>query len=227
MHARVAHLHRARVRAQQKRQTVGVLELDVERVLHRARGMVLWIVERGEVVPVGLDLRPLGDVEAKRAPDGLDSLPGAHDRMDAAASATAAGKRDVERFLGRARRELPFGERGAPRFERCFDALFRGVVGGAGRLALLGGCATWAKARKLTRLAQIARFGVLQGGRIGRRGELGERALDEMLERQCARLALTWLAICANAALSCTARAASTLRSMSICARLSPAMKLE
>src|SRR2546423_752742 len=86
----VAHLHRARMRAQEKRQALRVLQIDVEGVLHRARRMVLGIVERREVEPVGLDLRPVGDVEAERAPDRLDALPGAHDRMDAASSATAA-----------------------------------------------------------------------------------------------------------------------------------------
>ena len=34
--------------------------------------MVLGIVERGEAVPVGLDLGPIGDLEAERAPDRLD-----------------------------------------------------------------------------------------------------------------------------------------------------------
>ena len=34
--ARVAHLHRARMRAQHKRQALGILEIDVESVLHRS-----------------------------------------------------------------------------------------------------------------------------------------------------------------------------------------------
>ncbi len=80
VHARVAHLHRAGVRAQQQRLAVRVLRVDVERVLHRARRMVLGVVQRGEVVPVVLDLRTVGDVEADRAEDLLDALPGAGDR---------------------------------------------------------------------------------------------------------------------------------------------------
>ena len=51
--------------------------------------MVLRVVERGEVVPVGLDLRAVGDLEADRAPDRLDALPGADHRVDAAAAAAA------------------------------------------------------------------------------------------------------------------------------------------
>ena len=46
--------------------------------------MVLRVVERGEVVPVGLDLGAVGDVEADRAENLLDALPGADHRMDAA-----------------------------------------------------------------------------------------------------------------------------------------------
>jgi len=75
--------------------------------------MVLRAVERGEVEPVVLDLRPVGDVEADRAPDRLDPLPGAHHRMDAAAAAAARRQRDVERVLGEPRRELRVGEPGA------------------------------------------------------------------------------------------------------------------
>ena len=52
-------------------------------------------------------------VEADRAPDLLDALPGADHRMDAAAAAAAAGQRDVERLLGEARGELRVGERRA------------------------------------------------------------------------------------------------------------------
>ena len=64
----VADLDRRRVRAQH------VAALDVERVVHRARRMVLRHVERGEVVEVVLDLRAVGDLEAERAEQRLDAL---------------------------------------------------------------------------------------------------------------------------------------------------------
>ena len=44
MHARIAHLHRAGVRAQQQRPAARILVLDVERILHRASRMVLRVV---------------------------------------------------------------------------------------------------------------------------------------------------------------------------------------
>ena len=75
----VAHLDRRRVRAQHH------AALDVERVLHRARRMVLRRVERGEVVEVVLDLGAVGDVEAERAEERLDALQRARDRMQRAA----------------------------------------------------------------------------------------------------------------------------------------------
>ena len=71
------------------------------------------------------------------------------------------------------------------------------------------------------------RLGVLERGRIGRRREIGERACDdnlEVLQLQCAMVAFTWAAILSKAGLSMTARSASTLRSISMFARFSPAM---
>ena len=83
--------------------------------------MVLRLVERGEVVEVGLDLRAVGDVEAERAEDRLDALERARDRMQAADAAAAAGQRDVERLLRELRVELRVGERLAARVERRFE----------------------------------------------------------------------------------------------------------
>src|SRR4051812_21145434 len=82
--------------------------------------MVLGIVQRGEVVPVGLDLRTVGDFEADRAPDLLDALPGANHRVDAAAAAAAPGQRDVERLLGEPRVQLRIRKLAAARLERAF-----------------------------------------------------------------------------------------------------------
>ena len=83
----VADLDRRRVRAQHH------AAFDVERVVHRARRMVLRRVERGEVVEVVLDLRTVGDVEAERAEQRLDALERARDRMQRADAAAAAGQR--------------------------------------------------------------------------------------------------------------------------------------
>src|SRR5882672_6125033 len=115
--ARVAYLDRAGVRAQQQ------TALDVEGCVHRPRRVILGLVERGEVVPVGLYLGTVGDVETDRAEDGLDALPGTDDGMDAARAAAAARKRHVERLLGEARVELRRLERFPARDERRLDAI--------------------------------------------------------------------------------------------------------
>src|SRR5690242_2818008 len=77
----IAHLHGARMRAQKQ------AAFDVEGVVHRARRVVLGLIERGEIVPVGLDFRTVRNVESDRAEDGLDPLPRAHDWMDTASPA--------------------------------------------------------------------------------------------------------------------------------------------
>src|SRR5258707_1258360 len=82
----IAHLHRTGMRAQQQ------AALDVERVVHRARRMVLWLIERREIVPIGLDLRAIGKVESNRTKDRFNALPGADNGMDSAATAAAPGK---------------------------------------------------------------------------------------------------------------------------------------
>ena len=220
------------MRAQDERQAVLVLQVDVERVLHRARRMVLGIVERGEVVPVGLDLRAVGDLEAERMPDFLDALPGAQHRVDAAAAAPAPGQRDIERLFRQARGKLRVGKRRAPRFERRLDSLLRRVERGARDSFLFrrkrSQCGP--ETGQLPALSEVACLCVFERRRVARRAEVGGRARNDVLERlqlQWVRLAFTWLAIFANAGLSMTARSASTLRSISIWARLSPAMKLE
>src|SRR5262249_59413340 len=126
-------------RAQEQRPSLAILEIHVERVLHRARRMILGAIERGEVVPVVLDLRTVGDLEADRAPDLLDALPGADDRMHAAAARAAGGERDVERLLGQARAELLVRELSAPSFQGLFNLLLGGVEPRPERLALFLG----------------------------------------------------------------------------------------
>src|SRR5439155_17465612 len=115
-----------------------VPEVDVERVLHRARRMVLWVVERREAVPVGLDLRAVGDVESHRREDRLDPLERTADRMDPAAAARTPRQGDVERLRRELALERGFGERGTAANERAVDRLLGGVDLRATRLLLFG-----------------------------------------------------------------------------------------
>src|SRR6185503_14030415 len=107
--------------------------------------------------------------------------PGADHGMHAAAAATAARQRRIERLLGKARRQLGVGELAATRFEYRFDLLLRGVELLAELAALLG-------RRRLERrlecsqfagFAQVLRLRVLEQCRITRRREVGERPADD------------------------------------------------
>ncbi|ABA47491.1 hypothetical protein BURPS1710b_1895 [Burkholderia pseudomallei 1710b] len=138
VHSRIADLHRARVRAQQQRAAVRVLAVDVERILHRARRMILRAVQCGEVVPVGFDLGAVGHVETDRAKNLFDTLPRAHHRMEASRPGTSAGQRDVDRLGGETLVQERVGKRLAARVERGFDLLLRDIDARAFRLARLG-----------------------------------------------------------------------------------------
>jgi len=146
--------------------------------------MVLRIVERREVEPVGLDLRAIGDVEADRAEYRLGALPSARNRMHAATPPAAARQRDIQRFFGKARVQLGVGKRGAARVQRGFDRGLRSVDRGAARLLL---CRRQSAERlqqrgELAPLAQEACLGVLERSRIRRSGEIrrcaGHDAVD-------------------------------------------------
>ncbi|MNI35024.1 hypothetical protein D3C73_890350 [compost metagenome] len=100
VHAGVAHLHGAGVRAQQQRQAVGVVHVDVERVLHGTRRMVQRVVQSGEIGPVVFHFGAVGHVEANGTEDGFHSFPGPDHRMDAPRRATAARQGDVNGFRG-------------------------------------------------------------------------------------------------------------------------------
>src|SRR4030095_12807569 len=93
--------------------------------------MVLRHAERGEIVEVVLDLGAVGDREAERAEQRLDTFERPRDRMQVAAPGAAAGQRPVEGF-GRERSfELRGGERIASRDERRLELLLRLVDRGA------------------------------------------------------------------------------------------------
>ena len=78
-----AHLHRARVRAQQLALAVGA-RVEEERVVHLAGRMALGKVQLGEIVVVGLDVRTLGDRKAHVGEDFGQLVHHLGDGMDAA-----------------------------------------------------------------------------------------------------------------------------------------------
>ena len=78
-----ADLHRRGVGAQEHLLAVGP-RLQEEGVVHLARRMAEREIERGEIVVVGLDVRPLGDGEAEIGEDRRDLVDHLADRVDAA-----------------------------------------------------------------------------------------------------------------------------------------------
>src|SRR5690606_17571472 len=133
VHARVPYLHGAGMRAQQ----IAAL-LQIEGIVHRARRMVLRLIQRSEVVPVGFDFGAVGHIEADGTEDFLHAYPSTHDRMDAAASAPAPGQRDIERFFGQTRIKRGLRDGLPTRGQRGLDTGFGVVDAGARSLALLG-----------------------------------------------------------------------------------------
>ena len=103
-----ADLHRRGVRAQQHARAVR-LRREVERVVHLAGRMALGEVQRGEVVVVGLDVRPFGDREAHVGEDRGELVDHLADRMDAAdlGRRLAHRQRDVDASRWRAARRAP------------------------------------------------------------------------------------------------------------------------
>ena len=162
VHARISHLHRARVRAQQQRLAFAIMAFDVKRVLHRARRMVFRAVQGSKVGPVRLDLGAVSDVEANRGKDFLDALPGAHDGMDAAHAVAAARQGDIDCFGIQALQHLCIRQRITARMQRGFDLLFGGIDDGALHFALIRRefAETLHLFSDLARLAEITRFRV-------------------------------------------------------------------
>ena len=89
-----ADLHRRRVGAQHH--LLGLAELDVERVLHRAGGVAGQDVQRLEVVPVVLDLGPLHDAVAHAHEDVLELALHLGDEVEVPAGAAVAAEGEVE-----------------------------------------------------------------------------------------------------------------------------------
>ena len=98
-------------------------------------------VERGEIVEIVLDMRPLGDDEAHLAEDRDDLVDGLADRMDAARRRRASTGRVTSTRSAASR----FGERGAAEpvgraaSMRRGDRVLQRVERGAGVAPLVGG----------------------------------------------------------------------------------------
>jgi hypothetical protein len=171
----VAHLDRGGVRAQQE-----LAVREIERVVHRPRRMVLRLVERGEVVVIGLDLGAVGDFEAERVEQRLHALERAADWMDAAETAPAAGQRYIERFFGEARFQAFSLDRFTPCFQRRLESFLGGVDAAARRRALCRGKLAKAlgKLRQRTGATEIARLDLLELVGVGDAGERLQRFVD-------------------------------------------------
>ena len=96
-------------------------------------------IERGEIVVVGLDVRPFGDGEAEIGEDGGDLVDDLADRMDAAGLQRlgAHRQRDVDRLRREAADEVLLLENGAAGGERLADAVLQAVQRRPHDLALL------------------------------------------------------------------------------------------
>ena len=145
-----AHLHRARMRAQNLPLAL-LVGLEKERVVHLARRMAGREVELGEIVVVALDVRPFGDRKAHVGENGGDLVHHLADRMDAAGldAGQADGQRDVERLALELRLERRALQHRAPRRERLRDLILQRIDGRAVRL-----CARRARACRASRAAR-------------------------------------------------------------------------
>ena len=125
---RVANLHRTGVRAQQSRGTVGHA-LDIKRVVHGARGVVLRRVQCGEVEPVGFNLWPLGDIKTHRTKNTLNALQSERYGVQAALPSLATWQRDIQRLGLQLGLQLGLSERFAASVQCRFNGLFGNVDG--------------------------------------------------------------------------------------------------
>src|SRR5712691_4573526 len=245
----VAHLDRRGVRAQEQ---VLASALQVKRVVHRPRGVVLRLIERSEVVEVGLDLGTVRHVEPDRAKKLLDALERPRRRMQAAAGKAAPRQSHVQRPFCEPRIELGGGQGLAAGRERRFDPVLGGIDACPG-FAAGPGCELGEvlhRRRERSRFPEVTRLDALELVRVVRAAELGDRTRNNFIQidhlkfdylgavrhpssgEGCFQyyapsLAFAWLASCAKAVLSTTARSASTLRSTSIEAFFRPCMKAE
>ena len=161
-----------------------VLQVDIERVLHRTRRMVLGAVQCSEVVPVGLDLRAVGHLEPHRLEDRFDALDRQRHRMQPTFAAPPARQRDVQRLGAQLRVEFGLRQRLAPFLQRRLDALLGAIDQRAARLLLVHRQAgqRLQQLGDAPRLAQEARLRVLQFGGRGRARELLLRTVHQLVQ---------------------------------------------
>src|SRR5204862_5732614 len=147
-------------------------------------GVVLRLIERSEVMEVGLDLRTIRHVESDRAKKLLDALERVRRRVKAAAGEAAPRKSHVQRPFREPRIELDGGQRLAAGGERGFDLVFCLVEARADVTALV----RRELGKLLPRLAQYARLSkvacldVLEIVRVVRAAELGDRPRNNFIQ---------------------------------------------
>ena len=158
-----ADLHRRGVGAQQDLPLRPPLpqrgRVDVEGVLHVPGGVIGRDVERLEVVPVELDLRPGGDLVAEAGEDGGDLVGGPGERVPVAAGQEAPPRqRDVEGRAAELGLQAEVGQGGLPGGEQGLHLVADAVGDLADPRPLLGGQAPHAAQRggELALLAEEA-----------------------------------------------------------------------
>src|SRR6266581_3655200 len=177
----VAHLDRRGVRAQ-KQALPGALQ--IERVVHRTRGVVLRLIERSEVVEVGLDLGTVRHVEPDRAKKLLDALERACRRVQAAADWAVPRQSHVQRLFGEPRIELGAGQRLAAGSERRLDPVLGGIDARPG-FAAGPGCKLGEalhRPREGSRFSEVTRLDALELVRVVRAAELGDRTRNNFIQ---------------------------------------------
>ena len=99
--------------------------IDVERVLHLARGVIDIKVQGVEVEPLVLDLRPLGDIPAHRHEEVGDLFHQGLERVAGTRRATRGWQRHVNRFLDKHASLVLSGEDSLAFLERFSQGLAR------------------------------------------------------------------------------------------------------
>ena len=101
--------------------------LNVEGVVHAARRVIARHVEGFEVVPVGLDVLPFGDLEAEPDEDVFEAFPRLRDDMRVASPWARRDLGEIDSFCGQLHHSLGLGEL-APAPIEAFGHGCRGLV---------------------------------------------------------------------------------------------------